>query len=124
MKQFAVAASLGLLLAGCATTGTPAPGHIRPPFVPIPTNTVGLGHVIGQNARGLVAMFGRPGADLLEGDARKLQFESGTCVLDAYLYPKGKAEPVVTYIDTRQSDGSPVDRASCVAALSMKAQGK
>jgi hypothetical protein len=123
MKRLLLAGIPGLLLAGCATTGTPAPVHVRPPFVPIPTNTVGLERVIGQNARGLVAMFGKPGADMLEGDARKLQFQSGTCVLDAYLYPKGKSEPVVTYIDTRQSDGSPIDRASCVSALSMKAQG-
>ncbi|MES2055868.1 MAG: hypothetical protein V4564_08025 [Pseudomonadota bacterium] len=127
MKRLLIVAGLGFSLAGCATTGTPAPARVRPPIVPIPTtthNVVGLEHVMGQNARGLVALFGRPGADMLEGDARKLQFASGTCVLDAYLYPKGKAEPVVTHVDARQTDGSPVDRASCVAALSMKAQGK
>ncbi|MEG3087919.1 hypothetical protein [Sphingomonas sp. PB4P5] len=111
----------GLLLAGCAAGGTARPA--RAPFVPIPTGTLGLEGVIGQNARGLVARLGTPVADLTEGSARKLQFASGTCVLDAYLYPKGNAEPVVTYLDARQSDGSPVDRASCVSALQMKARG-
>ena len=114
--------SLGLLVAGCASDG----GGARPAraaFVPIPTGTIGLEGVLGQNARGLAAKFGTPVADVLEGSARKLQFASGTCVLDAYLYPKGNAEPVVTYLDTRQSDGSPVDRASCVSAIQMKARG-
>ncbi|MFC3579653.1 hypothetical protein [Sphingomonas hylomeconis] len=111
----------GLLLAGCAAGGTTGPA--RAPFVPIPTGTLGLEGVIGQNARGLVARLGTPVADLTEGNARKLQFASGTCVLDAYLYPKGNAEPTVTYLDARQSDGSPIDRASCVSALQMKARG-
>ena len=122
MKRIAMVILPGLLLAGCATSGTVArPG--RAAFVPIPTGTMGLEGVIGQNARGLVARLGTPVADLTEGTARKLQFASGTCVLDAYLYPKGNAEPVVTYLDARQSDGSPVDRASCVSALQMKARG-
>ena len=49
-----------------------------------------------------------------EGTARKLQFKEPICVLDAYLYPKGSGEPIVTYVDARQPDGSPIDRASCV----------
>ena len=32
-------------------------------------------------------------------------------------YPKGRGEPVVTHIDTRQRDGAPIDQASCVLAL-------
>lgn len=113
----------GLLLAGCAASGeTARPARAAP--VPIPTGTLGLEGVLGQNARGLVARFGTPVADLTEGAGRKLQFASGTCVLDAYLYPKGKAEPVVTYLDARQSDGSPVDRASCVSAIQMKARAR
>ena len=122
MKLILVAMAPGVLLAGCAGSGQSA-RPARAAFVPIPTGTLGLEGVMGQNARGLVARFGAPAADLLEGNARKLQFTSATCVLDAYLYPKGNAEPVVTYLDARQSDGSPVDRASCVSALQMKARG-
>lgn len=110
-----------LILAGCAATGN-APRPARAAAIPIPTGTFGLEGVMGQNARGLVARFGTPTADMMEGSARKLQFSSATCVLDAYLYPKGSNDPVVTYLDTRQTDGSPVDRASCVAALQMRAR--
>lgn len=114
----------GILLAGCATTSgsteAARPARIIP--IPIPTGTLGLEGVIGQNARGLVARLGTPSADILEGSGRKLQFTGGTCVLDAYLYPKDNAEPVVTYLDARQRDGSPIDRASCVSALQMKAR--
>ena len=112
---------VGLALAGCATD-TARPTSERPPLIPIPTGTAGLGQVIGASAANLTAMFGAPVADVREGSARKLQFGNATCVLDAYLYPKGRdpkagAEPVVTYLDARQTDGSPIDRASCVGAL-------
>lgn len=107
---------LGLALAGCAES-TARPTSARPPLIPIPTGTAGLGQVIGASAAALTGMFGAPAADVREGNARKLQFGNATCVLDAYLYPKGKAEPTVTYLDARQTDGSPIDRASCVGAL-------
>ena len=106
----------GLALAGCAES-TARPAYVRPPLIPIPTGTAGLGQIIGANVASLTAMFGPPAADVREGTARKLQFGNATCVLDAYLYPKGNAAPVVTYLDTRQTDGSPIDRASCVGAL-------
>ena len=115
MRVFGVM-MLGLALAGCAE-GTARPTSVRPPLIPIPTGTAGLGGVMGANAAGLTALFGAPVADVREGTARKLQFGNATCVLDAYLYPKGGAAPVVTYLDARQTDGSPIDRASCVGAL-------
>lgn len=118
MKRTMMTLLPGLALAGCAASGSVAPG--RAPYVAIPSGTAGLDRVMGQSAAALVALFGPPGADIREGTARKLQFENATCVLDAYLYPKGRAEPVVTYIDARQSDGSPIDRASCVGALALK----
>lgn len=107
---------LGLLLGGCATAQV-APRALRPPPVPIPLRIAGLDRVMGASVAGLTAMFGQPQSDVREGTARKLQYGNATCVLDTYLYPKGKSEPVVSYIDARQTDGSPVDRASCVAAL-------
>ena len=107
---------LGLALTGCAESAA-RPTNVRPPLIPIPTGTAGLGQVIGASAAALTTMFGAPAADVREGTARKLQFDNATCVLDAYLYPKGKSEPTVTYLDARQTDGSPIDRASCVGAL-------
>lgn len=110
-----------LLLSGCATV--PA-GPQRADPVPIPYSGAGLERVIGQNASNLVRLFGQPDADVREGNARKLQFQSRICVLDTYLYPKGNGEPRVTYVDARQLDGRTIDRASCVAALTRRDGGK
>lgn len=78
----------------------------------------GLEAVIGQSADRLERLFGKPRLDINEGDARKLQFTNGQCILDAYIYPEGvNNAPIVTYVDARRDDGQPVDRASCVAAL-------
>ncbi len=120
MTRLAVPAFL-LLLTGCATTTAGAPDRVVP--VAIPYSGVGLERVIGQDANGLVRLFGEPDADMREGTARKLQFQSRICVLDTYLYPKGSAEPRVTYVDARQPDGRTIDRASCVAALTRREGG-
>ena len=115
MKSLAGSLLLLALLGGCVST-TATTTAVRAPMIPIPAGT-GLGQVVGATAASLTRMFGAPIADIREGTARKLQFSNATCVLDTYLYPKGNAEPVVTYLDTRQTDGSPIDRASCVGAL-------
>lgn len=114
-----VAATGAVLLAGCAQTPKPA----RP--APLPARPFagqgGLDRVMGQNARSLTLLFGQPIQDVREPNARKLQFGGAGCVLDAYLYARKKGqEPVVTYIDTRLSDGNDIDRAACIAALSRK----
>jgi hypothetical protein len=88
------------------------------PEEPQPYSGVGLEGVMGRGAGALIAAFGPPGLDLREGPARKLQFLSPVCVLDAYLYPPDRGgEPVVTHIDARLPDGREMDRSSCVAAL-------
>jgi hypothetical protein len=126
MKRLLAIAGLALLLAGCgestmARPATPVSAVIKQP--PLPAN--GLERVMGQNAAGLTQTFGPPNADVREGTARKLQFQGTFCVLDTYLYPgKNGGEPTVTYLDARQPDGSPIDRASCVAALARRGGGK
>ena len=113
--------SLGLIAAACAPTPPPA---AAPPPVASYTPS-GLERVLGQNAAQLTALFGTADADVREGEARKLQFQSGICVLDAYLYPPSTgAEPRVTYLDAREPDGSAIDRASCVAALTRREGGR
>ncbi|ANU06802.1 hypothetical protein [Paraurantiacibacter namhicola] len=79
----------------------------------------GLEDVIERDRAALVGLFGTPRLDVVEGDARKLQFSGEACVLDVYLYPMSPgAEPVATYVDARRySDGLDVDRAACVEAL-------
>jgi len=113
-----------LAAAGCtATAPTTAP---RPQPVAAALPSVGLESVIGQNAAALVRSFGPPDADVREGTARKLQFSSAICILDAYLYPPsgGSGEAKVTWVDSRQRDGRSIDRASCVAALARREGGK
>lgn len=119
--------SLVLMLGAC-TTGTATPPATRAPIVPLPSAPAmprgGLERVLGQTERGLIALFGKADAALSEGSARKLQFASGICILDTYLYPKGAGAPVVTHIDARQPNGSPIDRASCIAAIVRRGGGK
>ena len=77
--------------------------------------------MMNKTAGHLIQLFGRPQMDVAEPPARKLQFASGACILDAYLYPpQGGGEQRVTHIDTRRSDGAEVDRVSCVNALRLR----
>ena len=120
MRKIAIAAAA--LTVGACTGGTAPPrtaGTVAPSY-----SGVGLERVLGQDAAGLTRLFGQPDADVREGTARKLQFAGPICVLDAYLYPKGTAEPRVTYLDAREPDGSTIDRASCVAALVRRDGGR
>jgi hypothetical protein len=111
-----------VLLAACGPVPKPQPIAVAPPP---PIRTTGLERVIGQDARALVALFGPADQDVREASARKLQFGSAICVMDAYLYPPGRGkEPLVTYVDARQPDGRPIDRASCVAALTRRSQAR
>lgn len=113
---------LSLALAACAAPATKGPAVSQP--VAIPYTSVGLERVVGADAASLTKLFGQPDADVREGAARKLQYSSGICVLDAYLYPKDGGEPRVTYVDAREPDGSAIDRASCVAALVRRDGGR
>ena len=124
MRGILATAALALLLAGCgeSTLARPATPTV---VIKAPPSASGLERVMGQNAASLTQLFGPPNADIREGSARKLQFQGTFCVLDTYLYPgKNGGEPTVTYLDARQPDGSPIDRASCVAALSRRGGGK
>lgn len=80
-----------------------------------------LDRVMGKDARSLMQMFGQPAQDVREASARKLQFASNDCILDAYLYaPSDGKDPVVTYITARVADGRDAERNSCISALRVK----
>lgn len=112
-----------LPLAACGgTVARPVSVSERPAALAL--NPVGLERVMGQDAAQLTRLFGQADAEAREGDARKLQYVGRFCVLDAYLYPKAGGTPRVTWIDAREPDGSPIDRASCVAALTRREGGK
>jgi len=139
--RLAVPVFAAMLLSACATapSGTqtapppprpPAESQSVPPSAPPPPPVEGfrmpeimqgpgLSGVIREGANSLVAQFGQPRLDVAEGDMRKLQFASGACVMDIFLYPlRPDAEPVATWIETRRaSDGAEVDRLACMQAL-------
>lgn len=117
MKPHIGALLLLPFVSACVGSTPPQPG--RATSIPVPPGMAALTTVLGQNAAGLVAQFGQPILDVSEGSSRKLQFGGPICVLDAYLYPPrtGNGAPVVTFAETRQRDGSPIDQASCAAAL-------
>lgn len=133
MRRQAVRAGLVMagpvMLAGCAGT-VPPPPPARAAPAPISTAPAalpraGLERVLGRDAAALIALFGKPDADVSEGPGRKLQFAGAICVLDAYLYPRGSGgASIVTHIDARQTDGAPIDRASCIAALTRRGGGR
>ena len=119
-SRFVPLAPLALLalLAGCGPAGKVPIVMAPPPPVRI---EAGLDRVIGRDARALISLFGTPDHDMREDPARKLQYASGVCVLDAYLYPPGPGrEALVTHVDARLPTGEDIDRASCIAALSRR----
>lgn len=120
--------SILMLIGGLALTGcVSAPSATTPGRVAVPPprySAAGLESVMGQTSAALSRLFGQPDKDIREVGARKLQFSSPFCVLDAYLYPKDGSEPIVAHIDARQPDGRDIDRASCVAAMQRRRGGK
>ncbi len=86
-----------------------------------PRVTSELERVMGKDARALVQLLGQPVQDVREAAARKLQFATNDCVLDAYLYaPSEGRDAVVTYVAARVADGRDAERNSCITALRQK----
>jgi hypothetical protein len=118
------AIALLLTLSACVTAPTAVRAPEKGASVP-PAMAAGLERVIGKDARALEVLLGAADQDVREEGARKLQYASGVCVLDAYLYAKTPGrEPVVTWIDARLPNGDDIDRASCIAALSRRAEAR
>ncbi|MEM8725241.1 MAG: hypothetical protein AAGE86_06950 [Pseudomonadota bacterium] len=136
MRNIAVllcALAISACAGGSGAAPTPnAPTAARPPAAAPPTNETfrppqvmrqrGLDGVIGARASTLTSRFGAARIDLVEGDARKLQFAGNRCVLDIFLYPlEAGSEPVATHVDARlRTGGSEVDRASCIAEIEQR----
>lgn len=104
--------------AGTSVASAPAAGDdaFRPPVV---QRGADLTSVIGESAAALGQRFGMARIDLVEGDARKLQFVSEACVLDIYLYPlAANGAPVATHVEARRRQGGgEADRAGCIAEV-------
>jgi hypothetical protein len=110
----AIALSLTLLLAACAT----APQQTAAPQPSSPAQPEETGSLVGLTAQDLVGRFGAPALQVREGSSLKLQFRGVACVLDAYLYPSsGSGALKVTHVDTRLPSGADTDQAACLAGL-------
>ena len=109
--------SVTLLLAACATQPTPVQTEQQQAPPPAPVNA--RGHLIGLTAEELVQRFGNPALQIREGNSWKLQFRSGLCVLDAYLYPNGSGQGPyrVTYVETRTPSLGTIDQMSCISSF-------
>lgn len=80
-----------------------------------------IDRIMGKDARTLIQMFGPPVQDVREAAARKLQFATPDCILDAYLYaPADGMDAVVTYVATRIPNGRDAERNSCISALRLR----
>mgnify|MGYP000573680859 CR=1 FL=1 len=136
-RKFLISLALVPLLAACGggtVSSVPAPPPPKPGKVPVRTPVrvtppapklqvaPGLEGVIGARPDDLVRQFGPARLDVIEGDARKLQFAGGPCVLDVFLYPPAPGKPPqATYVEARRaSDAREVDRAACIAGLRKK----
>ena len=108
--------ALTLVIAACARTPEPQPvgqAGIVPPSAHVHSSVLGL------TASELVARLGQPALQVREGVGLKLQFRSGYCVLDAYLYPpeSGAGLTRVTHSDARLTSGTDTDQAGCISQL-------
>lgn len=125
MKRALPIMLIALGLSACAATPKASTRAAPSPVVPPVATPAGLDRVIGRSAGALIALFGNPDQDVREENSRKLQFGSGICILDAYLYaPTTGREPLVSHIDARQPDGATIDKASCVAALTRRREAR
>ncbi|PZU58759.1 MAG: hypothetical protein DI547_08180 [Sphingobium sp.] len=117
MKRIGIALPMmgtAMLLSGC----------VSPQAAPRPVATAPAApqekpiHLMGANAKQLIAQFGQPRLDIRERTVRKLQFRNDRCVLDAYLYTTAKGkEAVVTFVDARLPDGRDTEQNGCARTL-------
>ncbi|AOL25010.1 hypothetical protein Ga0102493_11883 [Erythrobacter litoralis] len=100
----------------------PAPQPAEPFRTPRPQPGGDIAGIMGADSRSLLARFGEPRIQAVEGDARKLQFASADCVLDIYLYPMREGgTPVATHVEARlRQGGVATSREDCIRAVESK----
>jgi hypothetical protein len=109
---------LASLLGACTTSSTVPPASTPGPITPAPAPI--LSGISGLSQSEVIARFGAPSFQVREGSALKLQWQNGSCVLDAYLYPpaSGSGTLTVLHADARRpgsGDDLPVE--TCIASL-------
>lgn len=106
-----------LFLAACASQPTAVETQQQQAAPPAATDT--RGHLMGLTAEELVQRFGTPALQIREENSWKLQFRSGLCVLDAYLYPGSGSQAAyrVTYVETRTPSLGRIDQLDCISSF-------
>lgn len=106
-----------VLLAGCGAGAATQPPPLSAGALAV-APTAPLLDLKGRNADELLALFGIPGLDVVDGPSRKLQFANDRCVVDAYLYaPRPGRTPVVSYAEARNRAGEAAEMVGCLAEL-------
>lgn len=106
------------LLAGCGAGAATTPAPLSVGTLAVTAPDAPLVDLKGRNADELLALFGIPGLDVVDGPSRKLQFANDHCVVDAYLYaPRSGQTPVVSYAEARDRAGETAEMIGCLAAL-------
>jgi len=106
------------LLAGCGAGATTQPPPLSAGTMAVTAPSAPLLDLKGHNADELLALFGSPGLDVVDGPSRKLQFANDRCVVDAYLYaPRPGQTPVVSYAEARNRAGAAAEMVGCLAEL-------
>ncbi len=101
-----------LALSAC---GAPQQADVAP--LPTPPMASAYGPpkpLVGLDAKRLVARLGEPRLDIRDRTVRKLQFMTGGCIVDAYLYTTARGkEPTVSFAEARWPDGKDADLSAC-----------
>ena len=108
-----------LFVAACA----PRPETMPTPQPVMPASSESDRHdhrtLNGMTAGELIAHFGKPKLQIVEGQSTKLQFAGPSCLLDVYLYPpeSGSGAPRASYIEARNFQGGNVSAQTCAASI-------
>ena len=124
IKPVLALAILAAMASGCTATsaGPTSTASSLPPPSSASFDTRGLETILNKRDDELVALFGVPRLDIIEGQARKLQFANDRCALDIYLYPpqnNAGAERRSNYAEARDRDGNNADPRACITLLRM-----
>lgn len=126
MRPVLALAMLSIMASGCTATNAEAgPRNTASTLPPPPPSsgtfdTRGLETILNKRDDELVALFGVPRLDIIEGQARKLQFTNERCALDIYLYPpqnNAGSERRSNYAEARDRDGNAADPRACINDL-------
>lgn len=107
-----IALAVPLALSACAPTQTDVRSTAPAPVTASYDRTAGV--LMGMTATRLTALFGEPRLDIRDRTVRKMQFDTGRCIIDTYLYTEKRGqEPTTRHVDARTPDGTDTELSAC-----------